>query len=80
MAVNQEIDITHLPIGALRPDPADPRRISDDELDHSPSPSASSGYPILKTRFPLVPGIMNRAGGTLQMSSEAEARGPRPLR
>ena len=29
----QEIEITHLPIGELRPDPANPRRISDDELE-----------------------------------------------
>ena len=33
MAVNQEIDITHLPIKDLRPDPANPRRISDEELE-----------------------------------------------
>ena len=33
MAVNQDIDITHLPIGDLRPDPANPRRISDEELE-----------------------------------------------
>ena len=33
MAVKQEIDITHLPIGELRHDPANPRRISDDELE-----------------------------------------------
>ena len=28
-----EIDITHLPIKALKPDPANPRRISDEELE-----------------------------------------------
>ena len=33
MVVNHDIDITHLPIGDLRPDPANPRRISDDELE-----------------------------------------------
>ena len=33
MALNQDIDITHLPIGDLRPDPANPRRISDEELE-----------------------------------------------
>ena len=33
MAVNQEIDITHLQIKDLRPDPANPRRISDEELE-----------------------------------------------
>ena len=33
MAVNQDIDITHLPIEDLRPDPANPRRISDEELE-----------------------------------------------
>ena len=33
MAVNKDIDITHLPIGELRPDPANPRRISDEELE-----------------------------------------------
>ena len=33
MAVNQEIDITHLPIKDLRPQPANPRRISDEELE-----------------------------------------------
>lgn len=29
----QELEITHLPIGDLRPDPANPRRISDEELE-----------------------------------------------
>ena len=29
----QDIDITHLPIGELKPDPANPRRISDEELE-----------------------------------------------
>ena len=29
----QEIEINHLPIGDLRPDPANPRRISDEELE-----------------------------------------------
>jgi ParB-like chromosome segregation protein Spo0J len=29
----QELAITQVPIGELRPDPANPRRISDDELD-----------------------------------------------
>ena len=33
MVVNQELEITHLPIGDLRPDPANPRRISDEELE-----------------------------------------------
>ena len=33
MALNKDIDITHLPIGDLRPDPANPRRISDEELE-----------------------------------------------
>ena len=33
MVVNKDIDITHLPIGDLRPDPANPRRISDEELE-----------------------------------------------
>ena len=27
------LEITHLPIGDLRPDPANPRRISDEELE-----------------------------------------------
>ena len=29
----EELEITHLPIGELRPDPANPRRISDEELE-----------------------------------------------
>ena len=33
MQQNQELEITHLPIGDLRPDPANPRRISDEELE-----------------------------------------------
>ena len=33
MVVNQDIDITHIPIKDLRPDPANPRRISDEELE-----------------------------------------------
>ena len=33
MVVNQDIEITNLPIGDLRPDPANPRRISDEELE-----------------------------------------------
>ena len=33
MAVNQDIDIAHLPIKDLRPDPANPRHISDEELE-----------------------------------------------
>ena len=33
MVVNQDIQIAHLPIGDLRPDPANPRRISDEELE-----------------------------------------------
>ena len=33
MVVNQELEITHLPISDLRPDPANPRRISDEELE-----------------------------------------------
>ncbi len=33
MVVNQDIDIAHLPIEDLRPDPANPRRISDEELE-----------------------------------------------
>ena len=33
MAVNQDIDITHLPIKDLRPDPANLRRVSDEELE-----------------------------------------------
>ena len=28
-----QIQVDHLPIGDLRPDPANPRRISDDELE-----------------------------------------------
>ena len=33
MVATKDIDITHLPIGDLRPDPANPRRISDEELE-----------------------------------------------
>ena len=33
MALNKDIDITQLPIGDLRPDLANPRRISDEELE-----------------------------------------------
>ena len=33
MQQSHELTITHLPIGELRPDPANPRRISDDELE-----------------------------------------------
>jgi len=33
MAVNQDNQITHLPIKELRLDPANPRRISDEELE-----------------------------------------------
>ena len=33
MVATKDIDITHLPIGELLPDPANPRRISDDELE-----------------------------------------------
>ena len=33
MAVNQDNEITHFPIKELRPDPANPRRISDEELE-----------------------------------------------
>ena len=33
MAVNQEIEITQLLVKDLRPDPANPRRISDEELE-----------------------------------------------
>jgi len=29
----EELEITHLPIGELRPDPANPRRIGDEELE-----------------------------------------------
>ena len=32
MQQTQEPEITHLPIGDLRPDPANPRGISDEEL------------------------------------------------
>ena len=33
MAVNQDNEITHFPIKELRPDPANPRRISEEELE-----------------------------------------------
>ena len=33
MVATKNIDITHLPIGDLRPDPANPRRITDEELE-----------------------------------------------
>ena len=33
MPKSQALEITHLPIGELRPDPANPRRINDDELE-----------------------------------------------
>ncbi len=33
MALNQDIEITHLPIKDLRPDPANPRRMADEELE-----------------------------------------------
>ena len=32
MPETHPLEITHLPIGDLRPDPANPRRISDEEL------------------------------------------------
>ena len=33
MSLKQDIDITHLPIGDLKPDPGNPRRISDEEIE-----------------------------------------------
>ena len=33
MQQTKELEINHLPIGDLRPDPANPRRISDEELE-----------------------------------------------
>ena len=33
MQQTKELEITHLPIGDLRPDPANPRRISDEDLE-----------------------------------------------
>jgi ParB family chromosome partitioning protein len=33
MPDTMNLEINHLPIGDLRPDPANPRRISDDELE-----------------------------------------------
>lgn len=52
MAVNQEIDITHLPIKDLRPDPANPRRISDEELESLTRPIREFGLidPIIARR------------------------------
>ena len=33
MAIKQDIDVVQVPINDLRPDPANPRRISDEELE-----------------------------------------------
>ena len=43
MPESLELEITYLPIGDLRPDPANPRRISVDELESLTRSSASSG-------------------------------------
>ena len=48
----QELEITHLPIGHLRPDPANPRRISDEELESLTRPIREFGLidPIIARR------------------------------
>ncbi len=38
------LEITNLPIGDLRPDPANPRRISDEELESLTRPIKEFGF------------------------------------
>ena len=73
------LEITHLPIGDLRPDPANPRRISDEELESLTRSIREFGLidPIIARREDKVVSRRPPAPDRCQETRvEASARGP----